>query len=211
MLSATRWCADRMFRAVVRALRFLSFEQGCIAVAAAVTYHDGKAPRATGRGLGDAPIHFRLTCDARTGSFAACFSRQCKLLLELAGNCLAASEPMSLRIASLPRSRRPGATSSGQAVRDAFQGLIRSMNLLGQRVGVGGTASRPASSGSARSERPARTPKCRSPRPAVLYGLSAVAIGAALGMEAVHDMYVKIIRCRRPACRFAEWASMLRY
>jgi hypothetical protein len=208
LLAATRWCADRKCRAVVQALRsvlptwiVLAVDRGSIAVAAAVAYHGGNAAsRTTDSGVGDAPILFRLTCDARTGSFVACFSRQCQLLRELAGNCLAASESMSLRIASLPRNRRraASASSSGRAVRDAFQGLIRSMNLLGQRVGVGG-AWDDADGQQARLLRErsirvacadAKVSLAKACGMAALYGMSAVAIGAALGMEAVPDMYV---------------------
>jgi hypothetical protein len=105
------------------------------------------------------PILFRLVCDARTGSFIPTFPRSLHLLRRLACNDAQASEPAAIRAAASIPTNRPTRTlatsstttsnttsnyythssfSSGRTVRDAFDGLIRSMNVLAYRVGLGG-------------------------------------------------------------------------
>jgi hypothetical protein len=143
------------------------------------------------------PILFRLLCDSRTGSFVTCFPRQTKLLRQLACSSIKASEPMSLRIAGLPQNRRrtAGASSSGRLVRDAFDALIRSMNILGQRTGVGGTWDNIDDKSTLLRQRAIQS-SCtdvavslvKSCGMAALYGLAPVAVGCGLGMEAIADM-----------------------
>jgi hypothetical protein len=207
LLAATQWCAGRKCIATARALQpvlhpwiVLSVDGGSIAVAAAVQYHGAIAGQSSTCDAG-APILFRLTCDARSGSFVTCFPRQCALLRELASNTWDASESMALHIASLPKNRRrmAGAFSSGRLVRDAFEGLARSMNVLGQRVGVGGLWDDIDEQSSLLRQRAvhaacmdAHVSLVRSCGMASLYGLGALATGAALGLDAVPDMYVRV-------------------
>jgi len=208
LLAATRLCAELKCLAVVEALQpssgqpsilpnwiLLSVERGRIDVAALVHYH-GIEPLSR-PSTGGMPILFRLTCDARTGSFVNTFPRETKLLRQLACNNHDASESMTLRIASLPPNRRraAGVNSSGRLVRDAFEGLIRSMNLLGQRAGVGGSWDN-LDGQSARLRERAIQAACSDVKVSLLkccgmaavFGLTPLAIGSAVGLEACSDM-----------------------
>ena len=210
LLAATRWCADKKCHAVAEALQHqahvplppwitLSVERGSIAVAVQVRYHGIPLDNHSEERGGGRPTLFRLLCDARTGSFVVCFPRQCHLLRGLACNALEASEPVSLRLASLPPNRRraAGATSSGRVVRDAFEGLVRSLNLLGQRTGVGGSWDNLDDKSSLLRGRAiqsacadVRQSLVKSCGMAALFGLASVALGTALGLDPVPDMYV---------------------
>jgi hypothetical protein len=205
LLAATRLCAERKCHAVAKALQpnegksflpdwiLLTVERGSLAVATRVKYR-GIANDNKDAGM---PILFRLVCDARTGSFVTTFPRSSQLLRKLAANDIEASEPMALRIASLPENRRRviGANSSGRVVRDAFDGLTRSMNVLGQKTGVGGNWDntddrsvrlRERSIQSACADVRISISKCCGM--AALYGLAPLALGGATGLSAVADM-----------------------
>lgn len=206
LLAATKLCAEFKCQAVVEALQptaagrksilptwiRLSVDRGSIAVGARVQYHG--VPEDTSSGM---PILFQVMCDARTGSFVIAFSRSMQLLRRLAGNDIQASEAMSLRVASLPLNRRraAGSNSSGRVVRDAFDSLIRSMNLIGQRAGVGGKWDDIDDKSSSLRERAILT-ACADVKTALikccgmaaLYGLAPLALGAAVGLEAIPDM-----------------------
>lgn len=205
LLAATKLCAEFKCQAVVAALQptaggkavlpawiRLSVERGSIAVAASIRYHG--VPGDTSSGM---PILFQMICDARTGSFVVTFPRSMHLLRGLAGNDSQASEPLALRIASLPLNRRrtAGSNSSGRVVRDAVDSLIRSMNLIGQRVGVGGQWDDTDDKSSSLRER-AVLIACTDVKAALinccgmaaLYGLVPLAFKAAVGLEAVPDM-----------------------
>ena len=89
------------------------------------------------------------------------------------------------------------AVTIGRAVRDAFESLSRSMNVLGQRTGVGGEwQDQDAMSAKLRAR--AINLACKDVRVsmnnccgmAAIYGLSALAIGVATGIAASPDMYV---------------------
>jgi hypothetical protein len=182
---------------------FLSVERGSISIAARVSYYgleeEGVASSASGETTNSKgmPVLFRLCCDARTGSFVATFPRSTALLRMLAGNDGQASEAMALRIASLPPNRRraAGGNSSGRIVRDTFDGLIRSMNVLGQRVGVGGKWDDVDEKSSSIRERSIFS-ACKDVRVALvkccgiaaLYGLAPLAFGTAFGLQAMADM-----------------------
>jgi hypothetical protein len=217
LLAATRLCAERKCFAVVHALTqqfdnnttstsssnnsklppilphwiVLQVERGSIAVAARISYHGVESASST------PVVLFRLACDARTGSFVPTYSRSARLLQLLACNDLKASESTALRIASLARSRRRGAgiSMTGRAVRDAFDGLSRSMNVLGQRTGVGG-AWKDTDDMSASLRQRAIHVACGDVRVSLItccgmasiYGLSALAIGVATGVAASPDM-----------------------
>eukprot|EP00977_Amphora_coffeiformis_P009015 scaffold2043_cov166-Amphora_coffeaeformis.AAC.14 len=201
LLAATRLCAEQKCRATVKALRKempdwieLSLERCGIVVAANIRYHGVVPQRDTNQSR---PVLFRLGCDARTGSFVSLFSRSTYLLRRLAGNDLHASEAIAVRVASVPSNRRRAARSdsSGRIARDAFDSLIRSMNVLGQRVGVGGHWDDvDEMSPSLRERNIAQA--CRDVRHALitacgvaaLYGLAPLAIGAAFGVAATPDM-----------------------
>lgn len=207
LLAATHLCAERKCFAVAMALQppnkpsilprwiLLSVERGSIAVAARVKYH-GVDQETNEHGM---PILFRLTCDSRTGSFVNTFPRQAKLLSQLACNRNEASEAMAVRIASLPPNRRraAGVNATGRVVRDAFDGLTRSMNMLGQRTGVGGTWDDLDNQSGLLRER-AILAACSDVKlslikccgMAALYGLFPLALSASVGLEAVADMYV---------------------
>ena len=204
LLAATRLCAEQKCRATVQALRQhlpdwieLSLERCAIVVAASVQYHGIDKASSKNR-----PILFRLGCDARTGSFVALFARGAHLLRRLAGNDTQASEAMAVRLAMVSTNRRRQGKGdwSGRVVRDAFDSLIRSVNALGQRVGVGGEwDDRDEQSPSLRKRRIAEA--CTDVRQALivacgmsaLYGLSSLAIGTAFGLNAMPDMAGKAV------------------
>jgi hypothetical protein len=197
----------------------LTVEKGNIVVAAKIQYYTNVNTAVAGA-AGDettaaAPssvsasaepvVLFRLACDSRTGSFVPTFSRSTPLLQHMACNDVrAASDTTLLRIANLSklrRSRTPKAASagavfgSGRVVRDAFDSLSRSMNVLGQRTGVGGawkdlddrsTLLRQRAIGLACRDVNVSLMSCCGM--AVLYGLSAVSIGVATGIEASPEM-----------------------
>lgn len=150
-------------------------------------------------------VLFRLACDSRTGSFVPTFSRSTPLLQHMACNDVrAASDTTLLRIANLSKLRRSRTSKaasagavfgSGRVVRDAFDSLTRSMNVLGQRTGVGGawkdlddrsTLLRQRAIGLACRDVNVSLMSCCGM--AVLYGLSAVSIGVATGIEASPEM-----------------------
>ena len=143
-------------------------------------------------------------CDARTGSFTHTFPRSLQLLRLLASGtdyAAQASEAVALRIASLPPNRRGrGARhhqhqTSNRVVRDSFESLQRALNLLGQRAGVGGAWDDLDDQSALLRERSVRT-ACGDVRTAlvhccgvaVLYGLVPLALGVAVGLNAVPDM-----------------------
>ena len=187
---------------------------GSIAVAARVGYHGlddhhqmNQYPNDHNRSSSSSasrPILFQIMCDARTGSFIHTFPRSMQLLRLLASGAdyaSQASEPVALRIASLPPNRRGrGARhhqqhTSNRVVRDAFESLQRSLNLLGQRVGVGGDWDDLDDQSVLLRERAIRM-ACGDVRAAliqccsmaVLYGLVPLALGVAVGLDAVPDM-----------------------
>ena len=210
LLAATRLCAERKCLAVAEALQrssivpdwvLVTVEKASIVVAAKIQYYGLSKPdngETNGNGASGAlPILFRLLCDARTGSFVSVFPRQTELLRQLAANSPESSEAMALRLTSLPqnRQRAGGAHSSGRIVRDAFLGLIRSMNMLGQRTGVGGAWDdiddksallRERSIQGACSDVKLSLIKCCGL--AALFGLAPVALGSGVGLNAVPDM-----------------------
>jgi hypothetical protein len=204
LLAATTLCAEQRCHAMVEALQplnverilptwmHLTVESGSIAVAAKVSYMgEGFA-----RDLATVVL-FRLACDARSGTFVSTFCRSAKLLRLLASNESTASETMALRVAKMAQNRRraAAAASTGRMVRDAFEGLARSMNVLGTRTGVGGPwldKDDMSSSLRHRAVQLACTDAQKSLSAccgmAVIYGLGALAIGVATGVSAQPDV-----------------------
>lgn len=203
LLAATNLCAERKCLAMVHVLPeflphwiHLSLDRASIVVAANVEY-DGIVPSEK-RGP---VVLFRLTCEARTGSFVPTFSRSTQLLQLMACNDpKAANESSTLRIASHANhrsaSRVVGASmATGRAVRDAFQGLIRSVNILGQRTGVGGSWKDKDDMSASLRLRAIQT-ACKDVKVslqsccgmAALYGLTALSFGVATGVAAIPDM-----------------------
>jgi hypothetical protein len=208
LLAATRLCAERKCYAMVQVLPpflppwiTLSVEKGSIAVAARIQYH-------TGSPSGDASnpvVLFRLTCDARTGSFVSTFARNTELLRYLACNDPgAASDTTAVRIAQYTKVRQAGrsanagtaaALASGRVVRDAFEGLSRSMNALGQRTGVGG-GWKDIDDMSASLRRRAVELACKDVRVslisccgmAAVFGMCALSMNTATGVASQPDM-----------------------
>jgi hypothetical protein len=211
LLAATRLCAERKCYGMVQVLpKFLpswislSVEKGSIAVAARVQYHHGDNAPATSQR--HPVVLFRLTCDARTGTFASTFARSTDLLQCLACNDPeATSDSTALRIAQYAKGRQGGgrsgtagtaaAMASGRTVRDAFDGLSRSMNVLGQRTGVGG-AWKDNDDMSASLRQRAIQIACKDVRVslvsccgmAAIFGLSALSMGVATGVAPQPDM-----------------------
>ena len=200
LLAATTLCGERKCHAVVQALQHqerailpkwmhLSVERGGIAVAAQVSYEM----------LKELPfvVLFRLECDARTGNFVFTFPRSAKLLRMLSCNHPSASDSMALRVAKAAQHRQKGtaATATGRFVKDSFDGLARSMNLLGQRTGVGGEWVNANNANAALRQRSLQS-ACADVKSslmtccgvAAVYGLSALALGVATGITAVADM-----------------------
>ena len=98
---------------------------------------------------------FRLACDSRTGNFITLFPPESSLLRSLVCNDLSASEIQQYRSAMLDpytQLSQKSTTSSftpsslisekkeftGRIARGIFEGLSRSLNILGRREGVGG-------------------------------------------------------------------------
>jgi hypothetical protein len=211
LLAAARLCAYQKCQAVVEALQppvlphwiDLSLDRGSIVVAAKLHYYGGKEDESMDDGKGDRSsftILFRMQCDLRTGSFVPTFPRPFHLLGTLAGadTYHQASELMAMRVASLPPTKRraAGAFSTGRCVREAFDALMRSMNLLGQRVGVGGSWYDKDPEGSPKLRQRAIQGACADVRTCLtkccamsaLYGLAPVATRIAVGLDASPDM-----------------------
>jgi len=200
LLAATTLCGERKCHAVVQALQQLkpsilpkwmrlTVERGGIAVAAQVSYGmDVETPFV---------VLFRLECDARTGSFVFTFPRSANLLRMLSCNHPSASDAMTLRMTKAASHRQKGmaATATGRFVKDSFDGLARSMNLLGQRTGVGGEWVN-ANDADALLRQRAIQLACADVKAslttccgvAAVYGLSAMSLGVATGVTAVADM-----------------------
>ena len=199
LLAATTLCGERKCHALVQALQssnilprwmHLTVERGSIAVAAQIAHGEQTD-------LASFVILFRLECDSRTGMFVCTFSRSAQLLRLLSCNDPAASEAMTLRMAKMAQNRRKGvaATATGRFVRDAFEGLMRSMNLLGQRTGVGGKWDNVDDKSASLRQRAIQL-ACADVKVslvtccgvAAVYGLSTLALGIATGVSAVADM-----------------------
>jgi hypothetical protein len=199
LLAATILCAEQKCRAVVDALRcdadsplplwlHLSVDRGSVAVATRVRC-------ATSESIDFIPL-FRLGCDSRTGNFVSTFDRSFGLLRLLACNEVTASDATALRAAELAQHRRRGGAvvTTGRHVRDTFEGLSRSMNVLGQKAGVGKLWEDKDSKSEQLRQRAIQL-ACKDVRVslmtscgmAALYGLSALALGVATGVTAVAD------------------------
>ena len=213
LLAATRLCAERKCQAVVEALQpssasaadvalpswiSLKVERGSIAVSTRIVYY-GAATDQPSELQRPPVVLFRLMCDARTGSFISTFARSARLLQFMACNHAKSAESTALRMAQLAKHSRAGAArravTVGRAVRDAFDSLARSMNVLGQRTGVGGVWQDEDSMSASLRQR-AINLACKDVRVsminccgmAAMYGLSAVAMGVASGVDACVDM-----------------------
>ena len=204
LLAATTLCAEQRCHSMVDALqplngkRFLppwmclAVDSGSIAVAAKVSYSSS----GTQQDLGSVVL-FRLACDVRSGSFVGTFCRSAKLLRLLASNEPTACESSALRVAKMAQSRRRAdvTNSSGRLVRDAFEALTRSLNLLGTRTGVGGPWIDKDDKGTLLRDRAIHV-ACKDVNNslvaccgmAVVYGLCALAIGVATGINAQPDL-----------------------
>eukprot|EP00980_Cylindrotheca_fusiformis_P012669 scaffold3103_cov136-Cylindrotheca_fusiformis.AAC.7 len=217
LLAATRLCAERKCHAIAQVLPSflpswisLSPDRGSIVVAATIQYH-GITPSKSKKPV----VLFRLVCDARTGSFSCVFSRSTQLLRFMACNDpKAANDTTALRIANLADHRRTsramGASfASGRVVRDAFDGLIRSVNVLGQRTGVGGSWNdNDDLSASLRLRaihiacKDVKVSLATSCGMAAMYGLSALALGVATGVAANPDTAGGALEASRDGIRF---------
>lgn len=205
LLAATMLCTEQKCHVVVEALQQtheaggslpswmeLSVKRGSIAVGCRVSYHGSRQTPS------EPVVLFRLECDARTGNFVCSFSRSTELLRALSCNDVTASSVLSMRMTKKTKTGRlssAASQSTGRVVRDAFEGLARSMNLLGIRAGVGGRwNNRDAMSQDLRKRSVQLA--CNDVKSslvvccgiAAVYGLGAVAIGVATGVNASPDM-----------------------
>lgn len=81
-------------------------------------------------------VLFHLACDARTRMFVGTFCRSADLLQLFSSNEVAASETAALRMVKLAKHKRRAAAdvpSTGRLLKDTFEGLARSMNILGTK------------------------------------------------------------------------------
>jgi hypothetical protein len=201
LLAATTLCAEQKCEAVVRALlsdaRILppwihvSADRASILVAAEVTYGDVGSKS-------ELIALFRLGCDGRTGNFVSTFARSFKLLRLLASNDVAASECNALCAVKLSQSRRKAAApgiATGRLVKDAFEGLNRSMNALGLKAGLGepwhdkddeSALIRQRAIHSASLDVRLSLMNCCAM--AAMYGLAALSLGTATGISAGVDL-----------------------
>ncbi|KAI2505864.1 hypothetical protein MHU86_8560 [Fragilaria crotonensis] len=204
LLAATTLCAEQRCHSMVEALQplhgerllpswmHLTVESGSIAVAASVSYSSSGSKQDL-----TSVVLFRLACDVRSGSFVGTFCRSAKLLRLMASNEPTASECTALRAVKMSQNRRraDASHSSGRLVRDAFEALTRSMNLLGTRTGVGGTWLDKDDKAALLRERAIHV-ACKDAKNslvaccgmAVVYGLCALAIGVATGITAQPDL-----------------------
>jgi hypothetical protein len=203
LLAATNLCAEERCHAIVEALQpltgkrylpswiHLSVESGSIAVSANVTYRSSGMTRDVA-----SVVIFRLACDLRSGTFVGTFCRSAKLLRRLVSNEPSLVDHSTRRNNDgKSRSRHTPIVSSGRIVRDAFDSLTRSIDLLGTRTGVGGSwVNRDAMSESLRERaiqiacddaKNCLTTCCGI---AVVFGLCSVAIGVATGVTAEADL-----------------------
>lgn len=208
LLAATRLCAERKCHAVVQALLqdatilpdwiVVTVEQESIAVGARVQYYTGKDSQEQQVNPQPFPILFRLLCDGRTGSFVPTFPRTLHVLRHLAAN--EHGEAIAIRMASLPANRRRTSAianaTSCRCVRDAMDGLIRCMNVLGHRAAVGGAWDDVDTVQSPKLRQRSIRSACVDVQTAlvkccalsVLYGLAPLALATAVGLDAVPDM-----------------------
>lgn len=141
LLAATRLCARLYCRAVVDALKAADHATWVHVSAdpsgASLTISAHVSYQGYNNGFQEPTELFRMVCDSRSGCFVATFPPAMKMLRELADD--GKDENWQLRLARVPPHRRRvvGSNSSGRVVKDAFDGAVRSLNLLGQRTGVG--------------------------------------------------------------------------
>uniref|UniRef100_A0A7S2U570 Uncharacterized protein n=1 Tax=Attheya septentrionalis TaxID=420275 RepID=A0A7S2U570_9STRA len=183
----------------------LSVECGTVSVAAQIISHGEEANDVTNEE--PVVILFRLACDSRTGRFVPVFPRTTGLLRKLACNSSAASDVQALRQAaaasvSSNKRRTTNASSNnafkdltGRIVRDSFDGLSRSMDILARRAGIGGgwqdndkdaSKLRERAIGSACTD--VRTSLMTCCGIAAVYGVGAIALGVASGVDASADI-----------------------
>mmetsp|Transcript_13407 Transcript_13407/g.20322 ORF Transcript_13407/g.20322 Transcript_13407/m.20322 type:complete len:482 (+) Transcript_13407:1-1446(+) len=198
LLAAAIICAERRCIAVVESLQefglpdwiHLSSFRGSIIVAAKINFSAS---------LSDTPFVelFHLSCDSRTGGFVAIFPRSAPLLQLLACNSTQASERQALRAATFANSvrRKTVRDSTGRLVRDAFDSLTRSLDVLGRRVGVGGSWDNKDAMSPSLRQRAVQT-GCRDVRKTLMsccgmgcvFGYAALACTIATGMDPDVDM-----------------------
>jgi hypothetical protein len=188
----------------------LSVECGSISVGVCISY-DGKDDKKR-----PPVLLFRLACDSRTGCFVPSFPQSASLLRQLICNDPNASEVQLLRQAkaaslqniALSSNKRRSNTGrsvrekelTGRIVRDAFEGLTRSMDVLGRRVGVGGAWYDVDKSTSSALREKSILQCCGDVRAsfmtcsgiAVVYGIGAIATAVASGVNPAPDMYVLV-------------------
>lgn len=142
---------------------------------------------------------FRLSCDSRTGRFVAVFPDSAILLRLLACNDPKASGLQHTGKSKTTKSRQSATAVSkpltGRLVKEAYDGLCRSIDILGRKTGVGNDWDDIDDMSSSLREREIDR-SCNDVVKALMtcsgvatvYGMAAVALGLATGIDAVADM-----------------------
>ena len=141
---------------------------------------------------------YRLACDSRTGRFVTVFPESCKLLRLLAANDISASSLQHIHKVRTVKKRKgisANRSLTGRLVKDAFDGLNRSVDVLGRKVGVGSEWNDTELSAASirkleidRSCVEIRAALMTCSGIAAIYGAGAIALSFAGGIEPVVDM-----------------------
>lgn len=153
ILAASVICAHMRSTAVVEALRgsfdsgkglpdWLSLNVDCGSVSINTRISSVDVNTSSENLPNDLPIveMYRLACDSRTGRFITVFPEGTKLLRLLAANDISVSGLQHMhKIKTVKKRKGANANRSvtGRLIKDAFDGLNRSMDVLGRKVGVG--------------------------------------------------------------------------
>ena len=128
----------------------LSVDCGTISVSIQISYDEKNSERRNVRPPFEA---FRVACDSRTGNFVTLFPPEAKLLRSIVCNDQSVSEIQQYRSTQIISTSQSSLSSSsklkstaiqsnkeltGRIVRSLYASLARSLNILGERVGVGG-------------------------------------------------------------------------
>ena len=194
ILAATALCVHFKCVAVVEAL------QGCLPPWMALDVEAGTLTISISCDDRPSVAVLRTLCDTRTGKFVPLFPPAMRLLKALACHDLAVSTVARMQASALasanPMKRRAmgalGKDLTGRIVKDAFDGLVRSMDTLSDKAGVGASQWEVDAKLRAKTVELACSDVKRSLivccGMAAVYGLAAEAMTVACGVDAIVDM-----------------------
>ena len=175
----------------------LGVEYGTVSIAVQIASVSGNGMREYSSASEPYVEIFRLCCDSRNGRFIPTFPESSDLLRSLACN-----DPSSSGIQQQIRKRagvkRKGSgirTPTGRLIKDAFDGICRSIDIVGKLVGVGGEwDDNDTLSASLRKREVERS--CIDVKSALMmcsgisvtYGITCLALKLASGIDPVADM-----------------------